>query len=295
MPALAQHHSTDVIKLLVIGDSSCGKTGGLAALAAAGYKLRILDFDNGMDVLHHWLTHPKSKYLEQNPKALDNVHYITLTDTMKTLPDGKMYRAASKAWPKATAMLQHWKEGDIDLGKVTTWGPDTILVIDSLTMATIAALTYHLSMNGKLTATPTQNEGRRNIGEAQNYIRDLLTLLYDKEIKCNVLVTSHITYVTDQGGAPKPDEPGTGMPIGYPSSIGRALSPHIPRFFNNMLIMRSEGAGQMIRRKIYTTPQVVGGQMISAKVSVPLSVPTSFPIETGLADFFKIVRGEPPK
>lgn len=291
MPALSDHHSSEVTKLLLIGDSSSGKTGALASLAAAGYKLRILDFDNGMDVLKHWLTHPSSSYLKQNPDALKNVHYLTLTDPVKVAGNGKLYRTKSVAWEKAMNLLNHWKEGDIDLGKVTSWGPDSILVIDSLSMCTVAALTHHLAMNGKLATTPTQNEGRRNIGIAQDYIRDLLSLLYDKEIKCNVLVTSHVTYVTEQGGAPKQDEPNTGgMPIGYPSSVGRALSPHIPRWFNNMLIARSEGAGQMVKRKIYTIPQVVGGQMISSKVSAPLSVQTSYPIESGLADFFRDIR-----
>jgi len=291
MPALGQHHSSEVTKLLLIGDSSAGKSGSLASLAAADYKLRILDFDNGMDVLKHWLSHPKSPYVIQNPKAIENVHYVTLTDPLKVGLDGKLHYTKAQAWAKAMNLLHHWKEGDIDLGKITSWTAQDILVIDSLSMCTTTAHTHHLAMNGKLAATPTQNEARRDVGVSQNYIRDLLNLLYDKEIKCNVIVTSHVTFVTEQGTAPKPEEPNSGgMPIGYPSSIGRALSPHIPRWFNNMLIVRAEGAGTMVKRKIYTIPQVVGGQMISSKVSAPLAVASSYPLETGLADFFKAIR-----
>jgi len=291
MPSLSSHHSSETTKLLFIGDSSSGKTGALASLAAVGYKLRILDFDNGIDVLKHWLTHPNSSYLKTNPSCLDNVHYVTLTDPMKAAANGKLYYTKAQAWARAMNLLYEWKDGDINLGKITTWGPDTVLVIDSLTMCTTAAHTHHLSMNGKLAANPTQNEARRDIGQAQNYIRDLLTMLYDKEVKCNVIITSHIVYVTEQGTAPKPDEPNSGgMPIGYPSTIGRALSPHVPRWFNNMLIARTEGAGSMAKRKIFTVPQVIGGQLVNAKISAPLAVAKEYPIETGLADFFKALR-----
>ena len=50
MASIKNHTSVDVTKLLLVGDSGSGKTASLATLANAGYKLRILDYDNGLDL-----------------------------------------------------------------------------------------------------------------------------------------------------------------------------------------------------------------------------------------------------
>jgi hypothetical protein len=51
MPSLDKHQSSEFTKLLLEGDSGSGKTGSLASLVAAGFKLRVLDMDNGLDSL----------------------------------------------------------------------------------------------------------------------------------------------------------------------------------------------------------------------------------------------------
>src|SRR5262252_9685406 len=51
MPGLEDHQSNDFVKMLLIGDAQAGKTGSLVSLVKAGYRLRILDFDNKLDVL----------------------------------------------------------------------------------------------------------------------------------------------------------------------------------------------------------------------------------------------------
>ena len=50
MANIAKHISADVTKLLLVGDSGSGKTAALAALANAGKNLRILDYDDGLDL-----------------------------------------------------------------------------------------------------------------------------------------------------------------------------------------------------------------------------------------------------
>ena len=50
MPILSNHQSSEFTKLLLMGDSKSGKTGSLAPLTRK-YKLRILDYDNGLDAL----------------------------------------------------------------------------------------------------------------------------------------------------------------------------------------------------------------------------------------------------
>lgn len=291
MPGLRDHQSSETTKVLLVGDSGSGKTGSLASLAAAGYNLRILDLDNGLDVLKSYLTDPNSSYVKANPRVADRVNFVTLTDPMKNV-NGKLIVQAPKVWSRTMDLLTHWKDGDIDLGPVVSWGPQDVIVLDSLSFLSAAALNHHLSLNGALLKARTQNEGRRDIGQAQNLLRDFLSLIFDKSIKCNVVVTAHITFVSEEGGTPTSgeDRAPSGPAQGYPAAIGRALSPHIPRYFNNVLIYRSTGAASGVRKEIFTQTQAVGSQLINAKSAAPLKVAASYPISTGLADYFKAVR-----
>lgn len=283
MPNILQHQSAHTTKLLLVGDSGVGKTGALMSLAAAGYKLRIIDFDNGVDILRGYCTDEKSPYLKLNPKVAENIVFETLADPMKNL-NGKLVPAKAQAWARMTGLLQHWKGEGYDLGPVASWDTDCVLVIDSLSMACDAAMNYHLAINGALGATRTQNEGRRDIGQVQNMIRELLKLLYEQSIRCNVIVMAHITMVDEMGGRPEGEASG---PIrGYPSAVGRALSPHIPRWFNTVLYANVVGTGPGARHRIYTRSQ----GYVNVKTSAPLKVAPEYPLETGLADYFKAVR-----
>lgn len=293
MPTIATHKKEiEPVKILLIGDSGAGKTGSLASLAAAGYNLRVLDMDNGLPILTNYLSDPESPYVKANPKVGDKLHWITCTDPMQTSADGNIWAKSALAWKKAVSALNHWREGDVDLGKVSSWGVEDVLVIDSLTALSNAALNYHLSLNSALGMKRTQNEGRRDIGATQNMIRQLLTLLYDSSIKCNVVVTSHITMVSETGHRPdaEEDKNTNAQMIGYASSIGRALSPHIARYFNTVLIARPMGTGRAVRHKIFTSSTDVAGQVISGKNQAPLKVKPEYDLKDGLAQFFADVR-----
>ena len=291
MPRITSHQSSHTTKLLLIGDSGTGKTGALASLAAAGYKLRILDLDNGLDIVKNYATDPNSPYVKQNPKIAENISYQTFTDTSSNVNGRLIYRKAT-VWQNTIKALDSWKDEDDDFGPLTSWTEKDVLVIDSLSMLSNAALNFHLAMNAALGSVRTQNEGRRDIGVTQNLIRDLLSKLYDDAVKCNVIVISHITMVSDVGAAPKVEngELQGSLTMGYPSAIGRALSPHIPRYFNSMLVARTIGAGSGTRHKLCTTSQMVGGQTILAKTSAPLKVKPEYDLSTGLAEYFAAVR-----
>lgn len=292
MPPLTSHHSAQTTKLLLIGDSGSGKTGALASLAAAGYNLRILDFDNGMDVLKDYLTNPASSYMKKDPKVASRVHYVTLTDKMRTI-QGKIFPMAAQAWSQGISLLEHWKEPQpwqpkdtppVDFGRLTDWGPQDVLVIDSFTMVSTAAMNFYLFMNGLLGQTRGGYDYQRDIGGTQSLLRTLLEMLYDSNVKCNVVVTAHITFANELGQKSKEGEP---LPMqGYPSAIGRALSPHIPRYFNSVLFAKTVGSGPGARHKIYTVSQGT----VNVKSSAPLSVAPEYPLETGLADYFAALR-----
>jgi len=276
MPNLAQYQSGETTKAIVMGDSGGGKSGALASLAHVGYKLHIMDTDNGLDVLKNLLLDPNSRY---SPKAIENVDAITITEKMVP-KQGIVVPASAKAWSKCISLFDKWDDGQgLNLGSIFTWGPQDILVIDSLTMLCNFCMNHIKAMNNRLQSDPYQSDW----GEAQRQIEAVLQTLYDSQLKCNVIVNCHITrigqeesVVSEKGVVSKYTVSGTER--GYPSTLGKALSPKVGRYFNTALLC--EGG------KIYTKTRGI----VNLKNTNPVSVPGSFPLETGLADYFKAVR-----
>src|SRR5262245_38973356 len=134
MPSLANHQSSEFTKLLLMGDSKSGKTGALASLVPK-FKLRILDFDNGLDALAQIVR-------RDNPGSLEGIEFRTLRDKFKSSPLGPIVDGTPTAFVDALRMLDHWKYGNVDLGKPSEWGSDTILVLDSITFMSDAAFRF---------------------------------------------------------------------------------------------------------------------------------------------------------
>jgi hypothetical protein len=246
--------------MLFIGDSGSGKTGALASLAEAGYNLRILDFDNGLDILANLLS----------PEAQERVTFVTLTDKMKTAGGIAVPAGVPKAYTSALKLCNNWETEDEQLGPITSWGENDILVVDSFTFMSNATFRYVDMVN-------SFKDGRQTYGETQRLLENFLGLLYSDAVKCNVIVTSHISYIDIDENLTK----------GYPASAGKALSPRIPRYFNTMLECKTRGTGAKSKHVILTQPS---GVIELKNPSKPGTLPRELPIETGLADFFKLIR-----
>lgn len=267
MPSLKHHHSSQTTKLLFVGDSGAGKTGALASLASAGYKLRIIDLDNGVDVLRDLLTNGKYE-----KSAIENVEYVTITEPMKNV-GGRLIPDKATVWPRVANMLANWKDGETNLGPVTSWDENCVIVIDSLTLLSDAALNYALFLQARLGQHPHQSDW----GVAQGMVENLVKMLYDSSVKCNVIINCHIKSIGDEHGPEKY----------YPNTLGKALPPKIGRFFNSVLLAQTSGRGSAIKRQIFTQSQGT----IECKNTAPTRVAASYPLETGLADYFKVIRG----
>lgn len=268
MPSLANHQSNDFVKLLIEGDSKCGKSGSLASLVCAGYKLRILDWDNGLDVL--------KQFVERDcPGNLENVEFRTLRDKYKASPTGSIIDGPPRAFIEGVRMLDKWKYDDTDLGIPSEWGSDCILVIDSLTFMSDAAFDWREPLTSK--GKSGDYDKRATYKDAQDAIENVLALLTGESMRTNVIVISHVKYIDNPDGTKK----------GYPVSVGSALSPTIPRYFNNVVRYTTSPGG---KREIET----VSSAMFDLANSAPFKMPNKFPIATGLADFFAVLR-EPPK
>lgn len=266
MARLSSHQSATSTKCLLIGDSGSGKTAAMASLVKAGYSLRILDYDNGLDFLTNLLR-------QECPDKLDSVYFRTLTDKMGVVGNKPMPKGIPQAFQKGLDLLTKWKEEDgEELGGVDKWDNNAVLVIDSFTFFCKAALRQVLAINGRLGQKPYQSDW----GDAQAMVEEVLSLLYSDSVQCNVLVLTHIDYIEGEG---------TAIIKGLPMSIGKKLSPRIPRYFNSVLLVDRGKEGRFIR----TSPK----GLIEAKAASP-KVPATLPIETGLADYFNLVRGSSP-
>lgn len=281
MPGFDTYSAQTATKMLLLGDTGAGKTGSLVSLAAAGFRVHILDLDRGAEIIKDFVLNPSSPYVRESagrwkadPKGiLSRIDYVTITEQYiiqgtKPVPKGT-------AWQRINAQLNDWTDGERKLGNIGTWGPEDILVIDSLSRAASAAMDYQLVINGRaVSGKPEQNDW----GQAQALVETLLKLLYSDDVKCNVIVCAHITPIeTDLNPVAK----------GYPQTLGKALSPKIGQFFNHTLMIQSSGQGAGARHTIYTNTR----GLVELKNPAPLRVKPEYPIETGLADYFADIRG----
>lgn len=263
MPSLAQHQSNEFTKLLLTGDSGSGKSGALASLVAAGYHLRILDMDNGLDPLKTFVQH-------DCPTMIENVEYRTLRDNYKTTAAGPRVDKP-KAFVDAMKMLDHWRYDDTDLGKPSDWGPDCICVLDSLSFFSDAAFDWAESMN------PSAKDPRQWFYSAQQAVESALALLTSGSFRTNVIVTAHVRYSTGDDGRNK----------GYPNAIGSALGPTIPRYFNHWAQCENKAGKRTI--------QTAATAMFDLKNTKPFEMAKTYDLSTGLADFFAVLRDPPAK
>lgn len=281
MPTLDVITQDPIIKMLLIGDSGTGKSGALASLALAGYQLRILDFDKGCaEVI-------KGAILEAGkPEAMKNVIIQPMDDQLQILPGKIIPRGVPQSFQNALKLMENWSPKSVktadELGSPSKWGSNCVLVIDSLTHLCNAALAYVQVANSNAGGQVTQPEW----GNAQRMVEQMLTLLYSSEFHTNVIVISHVTYdrmdnqVDDKGNP-------TGEVKGNPTSLGRALPPKIPSYFNHMLMCEKSGMGSSTQRNISTVPNM----QVNAKSPLMKRVPAKLPITTGLATYFDIALG----
>lgn len=266
MPTLDQHHSNEFVKLLAIGNSKSGKTGSLVSLLKAGYRLFILDMDNLLDVL-------KFLILKECPDLIKNVEYVTLRDERIWTPDGPKV-TQPKAYAAAVKMMQHWKYGDVDHGKPAEWGPDCIFVLDSLSRLCDSAFDFRESLvrpgaSGKY-------DLRAVYKDAQDSVENNIANLTSEGFRTNLIVIAHVTYQEMPDGTVK----------GFPQGVGQKLSPKIPQYFSTVVLYDTKPGG---KRTIITnsTP------LIDLANPKPFEMGKEYPIETGLADIFKVLKGAP--
>lgn len=263
MPSLSDHHASSVVKLLNIGESGSGKTGALASLARAGYRLHILDFDNGLDIL--------STTLRDDPPALARVEYETLRDTITSVNGIPKVKSPVHAYKDAAKTLASWNAQDFT--------PADVLVIDTLTTMSDAAFNEALMLGGRLNQRPQLQD----YGWLSDSLKLFLEMITAPEFNCHVVVNTHVRYLSGEAD--------TEIMRGLPNAKGQEISRTVSRYFNTVTFTRTQGTGPGAKRLISTQPQGV----VEVKTSAPTKVKPTYPIESGLAVLFSDILGTTPK
>jgi len=230
----AEHQVSAITRALVVGDSGAGKTSLLASIANGGYNLRVLDTDGQLDPLAGWLT----------KEGMKHTSFITLKDDFQVKPN-------DTAWKRFRQIIaKGWTDGKEDLGKLQDWTAKDVLAIDSVTFLGTLAKNDALAINGR---PPHSQMTMTEWGEAVRQMASTLDYLINPlYFKCNLIVTAIPLGVENEIGITKH----------YPNCITRNFSKEVPKYFNNMIQIKSKRDGSRVLRTTSDT-------FMELKTSIP--------------------------
>lgn len=272
------------VRAMVVGYPGSAKTGGLASLANAGYKIRMLDFDGN--------TEPLLLYVK--PQFLANIDIVNLEDKVR---NGQKFIEPSgipTAFKRALDLMDRWKytEEDgtvVDLGASKDWGCDTIVVLDSLTAMGEAAMDRVLSIMNKNRYGMTQQSWQFAMSEQEAFIKKLTS----KENKFHVVVLSHLKMVGPQDIASSDDDltkqlkekAAEIIPTRlYPSALGRQLPQNIAQHFPTVVEAAKAYKGSSVSYQLMLAPRVD----LDLKVPAP-NLPGKLDIADGMLRIFEAI------
>lgn len=262
------------VRLLIIGFPKSGKTGALACLADAGFKLRILDYDHNLEPLFAYITNPAP-----------DINAISLRDPMKVSGDLIGPVGKPKAFIKGFRLMDHWVDPDdgTDCGKSDDWGPDTIVVLDAMGSMGDASMVHSLHRAGKDVMTRRDTDYGAAMGDQERFIKELTAPHHS----FHVIVLCHPIMI-----GPKAERKGdTAIALQnkqeiagmietryYPNALGWKLPQTIGGEFP-AIIQAEETKGKRILRTVPKSELDLG---------VPaVELPATLPQETGLLTIFE--------
>jgi len=274
-------------RIMLVGYPGTGKTGALACLANAGYKLRVLDFDGNLEPL----------LLFTEDDSLENIDILSFHDELRGGLKSIEPKGRPDAFAEALKAMDHWKYtdgdgNDVDLGRSKDWGPDTVVVLDSLTSMGRAAMRRAMSFLNKTPLNRTDQTWGFAMQEQEAFIEKLASPMN----KHHVIVTAHLKMLGpkevrkgDNDVTIKAKEEAAELvPTRlFPSALGRALPPQIGGHFPTLLLVEPKFYGSKVKRVIHTLPR----PELDLKVPAP-DLPATVPIEDGLVTIFNKLKGE---
>lgn len=277
----AEFLTGSTVRALLVGYPGSGKTGALCCLLDAGFKLRVMAYDKreNMATLVRFV---------KNPAMLRNLDIVTLEDKLQTGRSGIETKGVASAYFRGLELMDRWKykrpDGtEVDLGRSSDWGPDTVVVLDSLTAMGQAAKRRAASLSNRTMKEFRDTDWGMAMGEQEAFIERLTS----SENHHHVVVTAHLTIV-GPNDVRKGEEDVTRtlkerlvdlVPTRiYPSALGKKLPPLIGQYFSTVLLVARQGKKRVL--------QTLTDQDLDLKVPAP-DFPATLSAETGLLEVFE--------
>ena len=287
------------VRMLLTGFPGSGKTGSLASLANAGFKLRVVDFDGN----------PESLLAFTDESALANIDIVSLEDPISASGAFVGVSGVPTAFVKGVRLLDQWRYEDpdgvddgkgkkwVDLGKSKDWGPDTIVVVDGLTGMGAAAFARARAMANK---TP-QNTTLAVWGHAMEEQMAFVKRLTSAQNRHHVIVISHLKMIgpkdiqatDDQLTRDLKERVADLVPTRfYPSALGRALPENIAGEFPVVVNIENVARGKTVTRRFNFYPRPDMDLKLPVKQIASLG---ELGPRSGLLTLFKALGANPPQ
>lgn len=221
------------VRGFLAGYPGSAKTGSLAPLINAGFKVRLLMYDK--------VSNLQPLFVYANHELLKrNVDIVVLEDKMRIGASYVEPAGIPTAFAEGMKMLNHWtykdSSGDtVDLGHSSEWGSDTIVVVDSITSMGEASLRRATKLANRTPVNRTDAVYGLAMSEQTEFVR----LLFSSGNKHHSLLTAHLKLVG-------PREPRKGD-----SDITKQVKEQVAQLVNTRLFPSALG---------WQLPQFIGGE-----------------------------------
>lgn len=259
--------SKQPVRMMIVGYPGTAKTGMIASLANAGYKIRMMDFDGNSQSLLAYTDKDK----------LSNIDIVYLEDKMRNGERFIETTGIPTAFRAGLDLMDEWKykEPDgtlISLGRSRDWGCDTVLVLDSLTSMGLASFRRQQSLSNKTPLNTTEQVWGLAMAQQEAFIEKITS----ETNNFHVVVLSHLKIVGPKD-LRKEDEDITKeikkemqelIPNRlFPSALGRALPPVIGGHFPILIEATNEFKANSVNRVIRVVPRPELDLKLPSKIS----------------------------
>ncbi len=276
-------------RVCIVGYPGSAKTGCCAALANAGYKIRMLDYDGN----------PEPLLLHLDKRALANVDIVRLEDPMRNANKCVEVKGIPTAFNDGLNLMKHWTyenpDGSTtDLGRSRDWGPDTVVVLDSLSSMGDASMNRSMKAMNRNTLSRTQQIWGSAMDDQDAFVK----IMRGEGNRFHLIVLSHLKLIGPDDIKEKDDDTTKEnkakvsqiVPFRlFPWALGQKLSPRIGGRFPTLILAEAQERANTVKRVLVTQPRADLDLKVPAK-----GVEKTYPIETGLLSIFEALGHKAP-
>lgn len=255
------------VRMMIVGYPGTAKTGGIASLANAGYKIRMIDYDGNSQSLVTFTDKDK----------LSNIDIVYLEDRMRNGDRFIETTGIPTAFRAGLNLLDEWKykeeDGtEVSLGKSKDWGCDTIVVVDSLTSMGQASFRRQQSLSNKTPLNTTEQVWGLAMAQQEAFIEKVTS----ESNNFHVIVLSHLKMVGPKDIRKEDEDVSKDLKERiadlvptrlFPSALGRALPPVIGGHFPTLIEAANEFTARGVNRVFKVIPRPELDLKLPSKVS----------------------------